>query len=204
MPVYGEDPTPTLAPIASIEEDGYADHLLTTGMHTGTHIDAPAHMIPNSKKISDYPPETFFGRGKILDARGVKNIGASLLNNIMLDAGDILLIYTGWSEKFSNPAYFTDYPELTEEFAKRIVQSGICMLGLDSPSPDQPPYPIHKILLSKEILIIENLTNLNQLIGKPFEVCASPLNIRADAAPARVIAHLTQMDFCPTLRPTDT
>jgi kynurenine formamidase len=65
------------------------------------------------------------------------------------------------------------------------------MLGLDTPTPDQSPFLIHKILLGNEILIIENLTHTEELLEFPnFEIIALPLKIDADGSPARVIAKL--------------
>jgi len=57
-------------------------------------------------------------------------------------------------------------------------------------SPDHEPFPIHKLLLSNDVLIIENLTNLEKLAGKEFRIIALPINLQEDAAPARVIAEL--------------
>jgi arylformamidase len=39
-------------------------------------------------------------------------------------------------------------------------------------------------------LIIENLINLEKLLGKDFEIIALPLKIDAHGAPARVIAKV--------------
>ncbi len=62
---------------------------------------------------------------------------------------------------------------------------------MDILGPDQPPFLTHKTLLENEILIIENLTNLDQLVGvKNFEVIALPAKFNADAAPIRVVAKI--------------
>ena len=63
------------------------------------------------------------------------------------------------------------------------------LVGMDTPSPDAPPFPVHKIFLGSEILIIENLTNLESLVDlKNFTVAALPAKFHADAAPVRVVA----------------
>ena len=62
---------------------------------------------------------------------------------------------------------------------------------MDTPSPDKYPYKIHKILLKEEILIIENLTNLEELLGvNNFDVIALPAKFYSDGAPIRVIAQI--------------
>jgi kynurenine formamidase len=62
------------------------------------------------------------------------------------------------------------------------------MIGLDSSSPDQSPFEIHKIFFKNNILICENLTNFDKVFGKEFDVIALPLNVRADSSIARVVA----------------
>lgn len=190
MPPFPGDPVPTLRLVGSVENDGYCDHELKTGMHVGTHIDAPLHMIAGGKKISEYGPEKFTGNGVLIDARGHTVIDIDLLENISIHSGDILLLYTGMSSLFGEASYFEDHPEVSEAFAKRLIEMKVKMLGMDSTSPDKAPHSIHKLLLARDILLIENLTNLEQLLEiKQFEIIALPLRIEANASPARVIAR---------------
>ncbi|MEK7557141.1 MAG: cyclase family protein, partial [Patescibacteria group bacterium] len=67
MPVYPGDPVAEVKQIADIKKEGYTDHRITTGMHVGTHMDAPMHMIEGGKALSDMPVENFFGRGYLID-----------------------------------------------------------------------------------------------------------------------------------------
>lgn len=188
MPVYPGDSLPELKQVSSVEKEGTADHRLNTGMHVGTHMDAPLHMIAGGKRISDFNPDKFFGNGKLIDARGQEKIGAEFLTGIR--TGDIVLVLTGFGSKFHDADYYEKYPELTEEFARKAVELGVKLVGMDTPSPDRTPFTSHKILLGAEILIIENLTNLEQLVGKQFEVVALPVKLETDAAPTRVVAKV--------------
>ena len=45
MPVYPETEPPKLTPSNTFEQHGFRETLLTMGSHTGTHMDAPAHML---------------------------------------------------------------------------------------------------------------------------------------------------------------
>ena len=64
------------------------------------------------------------------------------------------------------------------------------MLGMDLPSPDKYPFKIHKKLFDNDILIIENMTNLSQLLSvNNFEIIAFPLKIKAGASMTRVVAR---------------
>ncbi|MBI2355957.1 MAG: cyclase family protein [Candidatus Doudnabacteria bacterium] len=187
MPVHPGDPQPTLKQFNTIEEHGYSDFEVRTGMHVGTHMDGPAHMIAGGRKLYEIPPEKFFGKGFLVDARN-KNIGPELLEGVR--AGDIVLVFTGWANKFGQVGYYKDYPVLTEEFAQKLIELKVNAVGVDTSSPDAPPYNIHKILLVKEILIIENLTNLEKLLNQQFEVIALPMKLDADSALVRVVAKI--------------
>lgn len=189
MPVYPGDPKSELKQIAGIATEGYVDHQLHTGMHVGTHIDAPLHMLEGGKRISDFPIEKFFGRGVLIDVRGKAQIGPELLTE-QLQEGDIVLFFTGFSDAFRTPDYYDTYPEISAAAAEALVAAKVAIAGMDTPSPDRPPFLSHKILLGKEVLIIENLTNLEQLLGKAFDVIALPANFAAEAAPVRVVAQI--------------
>lgn len=191
MPTYPGDPQPEIERTNDITKAGYTDYVVKTNMHVGTHMDAPLHMIENGKKLTEYPANHFVGRGVLLDVRGKMKIDADLLNSVDIQKGDIVLLLTGMDKKYRQSEYFENYPEVSEAFAKELVKRGAKILGLDSCSPDKPQYPTHKILLGADVLIIENLTNLDQLVGrKDFEVIALPVNYDVEAAPARVVARV--------------
>lgn len=191
MPSYPGDPKSILEQVAHIEKDTYNDHKVTTVMHVGTHMDAPFHMIANGKKMDEIEPNRFIGPGVVLDVRGKQKIDVSVLEGIAVEQGSIVLVYTGFGTKFRDKSYFEGYPEFTEDFAKKLVELKVKIVGMDMLGPDyDKPWPAHKILLGKEILIIENLTNLDQLLNVGnFEVIALPAKFKADAATVRVIAR---------------
>ncbi len=186
MPVYPGDATPELK---RFDEPGdIVAYHVSTGMHVGTHMDAPLHMVANGKRLSEISLDKFFGLGKLVDARGQQTIGPELLQNI--SEGDVVLVLTGFGDKFRDPDYYEKHPVLTEGFAKRLVELKVKIVGTDTPSPDREPFSVHKILLGHEILILENLTNLEKLVNKNFEVVALPVKFETEAAPVRVVAKI--------------
>lgn len=190
-PVYPGDPKTKISPSAVIERDGYNDHFVSFGTHVGTHIDAPLHMIAGGKTLDQFPIEHFVGNGVVIDASSAsKEIGVEHMDNQTIGSGDIVLFYTGWADRYQDPKYFEDYPPLSEALAQYLIERKIKMTGVDMCSPDKTPFNVHKILLANKILIIENLTNLDQLLGKKFTVYALPLKLKLDAAQARVAARI--------------
>ena len=191
MPVFPGDTTPELKQTAEVAKDGYGHFHITTGMHVGTHIDGPLHFIAGGKKLSEMPLEKFSGKGILVDARGKMEIGPELLSDLDIDGESIVLVYTGWDKKYRDADYFEVTPVLTEEFGREIIRLGAKMVGMDMSGPDKAPFPVHKILLGAEVLIIENMTQLEKLTDvKEFEVIALPVYFDAEAAPARVIARI--------------
>lgn len=171
----------------SLAVDGFNDTKISTGMHIGTHMDAPSHMTNRKIFISDIPLERLVGRGILFDVRGQEEILLDDEALALIREGDVVLFFTGFGEKFGGEGYFDDYPVISETLADLLVVKKVKMVGTDTPSPDKFPYNIHKKLLSHDILIIENLVNLESLIDvKDFTIHAVPMKIAAEGAPVRV------------------
>ncbi len=188
-PVYPGDPATKIEPAGVLEKDGYADHYISMGTHVGTHIDAPAHMISGGLTLDKLHIEQFVGPGKYIAV--ANSFVLETVKQANLQAGDIVLFHTGMSDKYYDPVYFEDYPAMSEEIAKYLVDRKVRMVGVDTCSVDNiDGFPIHKILLGAGVLIIENLTNLGELSGKEFKVYALPLKLDIDGSPARVIAEV--------------
>ncbi len=186
-PVYPGDPKVKIQPAGVFDNDGYNDHLLSIGTHIGTHIDAPLHMVKDGKALDKISIDKFVGRGKYVKVDGEFTIDS--VESAGVDEGDIVLFHTGMSDQYYGSSYFEDFPAMTIEVAEYLIKKKVKMVGLDTGSADSKDgFPIHKALLGSGVLIIENLTNLDELAGNEFMVYALPLNLDIDGAPARVIA----------------
>lgn len=191
MPVHPYDNKVRLYQDKYLDKDEYVNHMLVTGMHSGTHIDAPMHLIESKTFISEIPMDRFAGRGVLLDVRNEKIIKYKENYDNIVQKNDIVLLFTGHGKKFGTDSYYNGYPVVGSDLAEFLVEKEIKMLGMDLPSPDNYPFEIHKKLLKNDILIIENLNNLEKLINaKYFYIIAFPLKIKAEAALARVAAWI--------------
>ncbi|RPI05811.1 MAG: cyclase family protein [Ignavibacteriae bacterium] len=190
MPVYPGDALPHLRQVNSFEKDGFNNFRLSSGMHTGTHIDGPMHLTTSDTYLNEISLDRFTGHGCFLNAAGWKDIPLTAEYESLVQRDSIVMLYTGMSRLFGRKEYFQDYPTVSKELAQLFVDRRVKMMCLDSPSPDRHPYEIHKLLLEHHVLIAENLTRLDLLQSlHTFEVIALPLNIRADSSPARIIAR---------------
>ena len=111
-----------------------------------------------------------------------------------MQAGDIVLIDTGWWRHVNTERY-EEHPFLTAEAADWLVARGAKLVGMDNSTPDQAPhyrrkdydFPVHNTLLSHGVLIAEHVTNMTALAGRRVEIMFLGLNIAgSDGAPARV------------------
>lgn len=191
MPVYPGDLEVSLKQQAFYQKDGHNNFLLSTGMHAGTHLDGLMHLTEKLTRIAELPLDLFAGNGFLIDVRGqtVIDLPESVFET--LSPGSVVLFYSGYDQYFGIEKYYFTYPSISEATAWHLVNNGVKMIGMDFPSPDYAPYNIHKILLSNNILIIENLTNLAELLPyREFELLAFPLRIEADSSPLRVVARI--------------
>lgn len=190
-PAYPGDPPLKLEMIRSPESDGYTQFLLTTCMHTGTHVDMPMHLIDDSRMACDFPAERFIGEGVLLDVRGQAEITMEARYERLVTEGSAVLLYTGYDAHFGTGEYFSAHPSVSIGLAEFLASRRVKLLGMDMPSPDHMPYTVHKYLLQNDVLLLENLTNLRLLEGAGrFEVIALPLRLEAEASPVRAVCRL--------------
>lgn len=192
MPVFPGDRETNLVQTKILARDGHNNHRLEIGMHTGTHIDVPLHMFASDQYVSDYPPQFFVGPGCLLDVRNQQDIFWRPEYQHLIQPDSIVLLCSGHDRFYGSKEYFSDHPRVSQGFARRLVQMKVKMLGIDWPSPDRYPFPVHKMLLAEQVFLLENLTNLHQLPPYGFEVFAFPLKIRADGALVRAVARVAE------------
>jgi len=189
-PTYPGDPETSVEDVATVDDDGYAVKRLSFPSHVGTHIDAPAHMFKDGKTVDDYGVDRFVGEAVVVDVRDTKTVEPDVLDGV--EGVDTVLFRTGWvDEAYGDDGYYDGGPVLSEETAEELVDRGVGTVGLDAPSPDEPPYPVHGILLGNDVLLLENLTNLGAVGGGRFRCHALPLRVAdADGAPCRVVGFV--------------
>ncbi|NTV02313.1 MAG: cyclase family protein [Chlorobiaceae bacterium] len=198
MPVWQGAPAPELLPLATVRDDGFAEHSIRLSSHTGTHLDAPAHMIEGGASLDSFAPGRFFGRAAVVDARASRDgvIGRGLLEEYgqAIGSADFVLLHTGWARLWGKPGYGAGYPVLADEAAEWLSSKGLKGVGIDAPSfdpPDSQGFPVHLRLLGSGVLLVENLANLNLLPPSGCTLAVFPLPVRdTEACPVRAVAIL--------------
>lgn len=198
MPVYPGTESPRLSEGSSYEKDGFRETLLCLYSHTGTHMDAPNHLFAERKTLDQVSVDSFVGPAIVIDCTEKQAGDIITMENLLpqwekVEQAEFLLFYTGWSRFWGSDSYFGDYPVLDGSVIDYVIGSGKKGVGLDVIGLDpitQVDLPRHKRLLSQsDTLIIENLTNLDQLGDELVTLVALPLKFQqSDGAPTRVIA----------------
>lgn len=173
-----------------------------------THVDSFSHLDPdpNAPTIDQMPIELFYGPAICLDVSHIPprtdiephDLDAALeVSGLDMSGVEILLFYTGTHKRYADQReYLSEFPGLGEKSGQWIADHGIKAFGVDSPTPDNPAstsYPIHLMCRRERITHYENLTNLDQLLGKRFTFAGFPLKIRGGhGGPTRAVAILDE------------
>ena len=191
MPVYPGDLEIELTNDKIISRDGYCNHNLKMGMHAGTHLDLPAHMVEDIRNAADISLDSLCGQAKMIYANDKKIIKAEPEHQKLIEKNDIVIIYTGMAKEYGNKKYYNQHPIISEDLADLLIAKDVNLLGFDMPSPDRSPFKVHQKLFENDIFILENLCNLEKLLGlKSFKFLVFPLKVRAEAAPCRAAAEI--------------
>jgi kynurenine formamidase len=204
MPIFPGTEPPLLENTNSLEKDGFRETRLTLYSHTGTHVDAPSHLLAEGRTLSDFPPESFFGKAALLDLTGPG--GRIILWDDLepfaprIQDADFLLLHTGWGRHWGSPEYFGEFPVLDVDAAVRLTRFPLKGIGTDTISFDpmsSADFPVHRTLLSHNFLLVENLANLDELAevalgdrkGVEMYVSIFPLKVvGCDGSPIRATA----------------
>ena len=198
MPIYPGDPSPSFLNFATLEKNGVNLTKLTLGSHTGTHIDAPRHFIPDGIGVDKIPPSKLVGEAYVCDMSskpiGSGITGSDLRKNLEGKVGedDIVIFYTGCSERWGDQSVSSNYTHLTGNAAEYLVSKKVRAVGIDFLSVEKfrARVPVaHKTLLGNGIFIIESLSRATkQFVGKRILMICMPIKLQnGDGAPSRII-----------------
>ena len=198
IPVYPGTRPPSLSCASAYETDGFKETLITMFSHTGTHMDAPAHIFAQGKTLDKLPIDAFAGKALVVNCRSLapgQDISIERVNAYGEKAkrADFLLFNLGWDKKWGDKSYFGDYPCVDSDVLDFVLGTnkkgiGFDVMGID-PIGDSA-LPRHRRLFEdKDIVNIENLKNLDKCGDDLFWFFALPLSfVNADGAPVRAVA----------------
>ena len=196
-------PSPVIDTVRTMASHGRNSSVITLSAHTGTHLDAPWHVLADGEDINDLSLDRLIGPAVIWGFRladGPRGLGPADFEAATppLEAGDAVMLSTGWAKRYGTPAY-RDRPWITPEGAAWLRDHGARLVGFDFASPEQPPaqhapsfgFRVHHELLDHGVLIIENAGDMSGIEGRRVQlfVAVAPV-VGIDGFPARVFAEV--------------
>lgn len=200
MPVYPGTEPPVFTAANTCETDGFRETLIRMYSHTGTHIDAPAHIFSGRTALDEFPAGQFVGKALVIDCSDLNSGDRITLDRVtgygeLAKRADFLLFYTGWDRFWGREEYFGDYPYPEDAVLDYILAGNYKGIGFDVIGLDPiGSLDLHKKLFAeREIINIENLTNLGLCGSELFDFCCLPLKFaNSDGASARAVACLSK------------
>ncbi len=196
VPISEEIPVWPGDPKVRLERSRYVDgenvvHTMRMGLgnHTGTHVDAPRHMLDHGMTLDQIPIDRWLGPARVvaIDAPG---IGARELESVDLEGIEKVLLKTRNAGKLHESEFDTDFVGLEPDGAKLLVERGVRLVGIDYlgiESYASTDFATHHTLLGAGVLIIEGL-DLARVPPGDYELLCLPLLLEGgDGAPARVV-----------------
>ncbi|MDE2778797.1 MAG: cyclase family protein [Chloroflexota bacterium] len=195
-------------PLHTHESHARSNTKLTLATHIGTHVDAPYHFHADGTTVENMPLNRYMGPALLLDFREIaKSLTPLSVADIQQAGGTpeavrdkIVVLFTGWAAAESGGVrFYSQGPYLSNEGAAYLADNGVNAVSVDFPIDKHPPspqstiddFPVHRLLLGQGIPLIENLINLDQLVGREFELWALPIKLKdGDGAAARAVARI--------------
>ena len=179
---------PRLTTIRDFNQGDAHESELQMNVHTGTHVDAPLHMLEDGENANLFFAENPFYKSKLLDLTEIdEKITAAELKEYNIEKNSFIILKT----KNSQPGFLEKTPEkfiyLAESGAEYLIDKNIKGVGIDTNGIEraQSEHPTHKKLLAEKIMILEGL-RLNQVPAGSYIMLLSLLKIAdSDGLPGR-------------------
>jgi arylformamidase len=171
--VFPGDRAPGFERVRTVQADGYSLTDIALCVHNGTHIDAPMHFFDGGTPVDEIALSVFYGRCSVVEMSG--SVGAAEMAPVIERCEERLLIKGD--------------AEITASAAEAIAASRILMLGVEGQSVDPPGAPMaaHRILLDKDVVLLEGL-DLRDAAPGAYTLCAFPMKLAGcEGAPVRAV-----------------
>jgi arylformamidase len=188
----GDPPVRITQPLHLDRGDEATVSHLDMGAHTGTHVDAPAHFIPEGSGVDALDLNVLVGPALVVHALEADALSAEVLATLPIPPGtERILFRTRNSELWARGehAFQEDFVAIIEDGARWLIERGTRLVGVDylSVAPFDDVTPTHRALLRAGVVPLEGL-NLSGIEPGVYQLVCLPLKIAdADGAPARTI-----------------
>lgn len=199
LPVDGEMPGVAIRTSRRLAEDGWNATTLELYSHSGTHMDAPRHFLPDGDTLDRQPLGVLVGQAMVVNLAPIEPrelIGVDHLTEAVgsVEPGARLLLRTDWHKRYGTRAYRHELPRISLELAEWLVARQVALVGVEPPSVAdvnnlRELTDVHQTLFRGNVAVVEGLAHLDQITAPRVEFIALPLKIvGGDGSPVRAIA----------------
>lgn len=189
---FPTDPPITLDRVMDVAKgDPATVSLLSLGVHSGTHIDAPAHFLADGAGVETISFDRLLGEARIVQLGDGVSIEPAQLEAVDPRPGERLLLKTRNSEKWKTGRFDPNFVHLSEKAAAFLAERKIRAVGIDYLSIGHPDKGLatHLPLFNVGACIIEGL-DLSRVAPGAYDLICMPLRLAgADGAPARALVR---------------
>ncbi|BBP76024.1 cyclase [Pseudomonas sp. Ost2] len=212
IPLWPHDPPVNFNVVATQEKDGYYLRSFSMGEHSATHMNAPNSFHADGVGIDAYKPQSLVRPAVVIDVRAQAKANPDYVISIQdiknwehahgpIARDSVVLLYTGWQDFWNDPKRFFNaddkgglhFPGLGTDTATFLVnERHIAGVGTDTHGADpgqDTVYATNSQVLAKNGIILECLTNLDQLPAKGTTLVIGILRLQdGSGSPASVMA----------------
>jgi arylformamidase len=186
MPVY-KNKNEKQPEIKTVTNGHVTESRISLDVHTGTHVDAPLHMMNDGATIESIQIEQLIRPCKVFDLTHLEEkIQEKDIQHLSIEKGDFVLFKT--KNSFDETFNF-DFIYVAQCASRLLAERHIAGVGIDALGIEraQEDHPTHRTLMEKNIIIIEGL-RLKEVPEGNYFMVAAPLKIMGtDASPARIV-----------------
>ena len=117
IPLWPGDPPVVFETVADFATDGFYLRRFSIGEHSATHMNAANSFHANGTGIDAYEPESLVVKAVVIDIRDKAEVNPDYALTIAdvlawekkhgkIPAKSVVLLYTGWQEKWGDPVAF--------------------------------------------------------------------------------------------------
>lgn len=193
LPVWPGDPPVRLERVQSMEKGAEANvSQFASGVHMGTHIDAPLHFVKGGRSVEKISLKRLIGRAYVVHLGKASVIDARTLNSAGIPPRTKRVLLRTQNSSFwsaRDRRFRKDFVAVDASGAEWFVRKGVHLVGVDylSVAPFDDGTPTHRILLEAGVVVLEGL-DLREVRQGRYTLYCLPLKlVGSEGAPARAI-----------------
>lgn len=214
VPVWPGDPPVQFVDHAQLEREGYFLRRLSLGEHSGTHLNAPVHFLPQGLAVDQIPPERLVLPAVVMDVRAACAVNADFALPLeavhawegehgRVPSGCLIILFTGWQERWDVPVRYWNvdqegrlhFPGFSLASARFLIEErGAAGLASDGPGLEpglDEAFSVNRYLLGCNALALENLCHINYLPALGATLVIGLLRVAGGSgAPVSILAFL--------------